>query len=219
MEFFMSPDKKDFISLAIESKVLQWGQFTLKSGRVSPYFFNTGFFYHNHALKMLGEHYAQLILNANLEIHTLFGPAYKGFTLATTTALALAHQHYAVQVSFNRKEPKDHGEGGSIIGGPLNQGPVFMIDDVITAGTAFRETHALITHHGGQLQGVLLALDRCERGQSDTSAIDEIKQHGLSVHALINFFDLIDYLEEEKQTSQINLMYAYHKTYGTREKR
>jgi orotate phosphoribosyltransferase len=205
--------QKQFIELALRCNVLQWGEFTLKSGRMSPYFFNAGLFYDNHALRELGLLYAQCMIDHAVHVEHLFGPAYKGIPLATATASALDELGQSVTVTFNRKEAKDHGEQGLLIGAPLS-GPTAMIDDVITAGTAFREAQRCIQAHGGQLTHVIIALDRCERGLDKLSALSEIKQQGIQVHALITLFDLMHYLEEVGHHAQLQALHAYHIRYG-----
>jgi orotate phosphoribosyltransferase len=162
-----------FLDLALRCDALRFGQFTLKSGRLSPYFFNAGRFDHGAALALLGDCYAQALLAAGIGVDSLFGPAYKGIPLATTSAIALSAQGLDVPVTFNRKEAKDHGEGGTLIGAPL-QGRVLIVDDVVTAGTAVRESIAVIRAAGARPCGVLVALDRQERGESGLSATQEI---------------------------------------------
>ena len=211
----MSYTKSDFIKLALECKVLQFGEFTLKSGRSSPYFFNAGLFYQGHALARLGEFYARTLLQHQAEFEHLFGPAYKGLPLATTTAIALAQANKACTVTFNRKEVKAHGEGGQLIGAPL-QGKTIIIDDVITAGTAFRESQQLIQQHGGELVGVIIALDRCEKGLTEQSTLAEISEQGIQVYSIINVFDLINYLKETGQSNLVEKMLDYQKAYGVR---
>lgn len=210
----MQLNKESFITLALKCQALQWGEFKLKSGRISPYFFNMGMFYTNEALLTLGEHYAELILSHDLKIEHLFGPAYKGIPLATSTAIALAKRNYPVSVTFNRKEAKDHGEGGFLMGSPLKEGKTLIIDDVITAGTAFRESKTLIENAGGTLSGVIIALDRCERGLSEHSTLTEIKQQGIPVYSILTFFDLIHYLKDQQQHNLSDKLYAYHAEYG-----
>ena len=203
--------KKKFIRLALESQVLQFGSFTLKSGRQSPYFFNAGLFYDGEALRQLGHCYAQLLLEKKVNCQHLFGPAYKGFTLVTATAIALAEQGIATKVTFNRKEAKDHGEGGDLIGAPLS-GKIVVIDDVITAGTAFRQAAQLITRHHAQISTLVVALDRCEKGQGDVSAIAEVKARGIEVLSIITLYDLIEYLEEEQSVTQARVLREYAST-------
>jgi orotate phosphoribosyltransferase len=205
--------KDDFIRLAISSNVLTFGEFTLKSGRISPYFFNAGLFYQGSALRELGRLYAETLIEQPLEVQHLFGPAYKGLPLATTTAVALAERGKNVTVTFNRKEAKTHGEGGELIGAPLT-GNTVIIDDVITAGTAFREAQALIKKHGGHLTGVIIALDRCEQGSTKQSTLHEIEQQGIHVASIITVFDLMDYLARENRTHDLKRLQAYQKLYG-----
>lgn len=209
----MNTIKKQFIQLAIDNAVLKFGEFKLKSGRVSPYFFNAGLFYKASALKQLGQCYASLILNNNIPCEQLFGPAYKGLPLATATAIALTDQGREVTVTFNRKEVKDHGEGGELIGAALT-GSTVIIDDVITAGTAFRQARTQIERAGGKVTAVLIALDRCEQGQFETSAISEIRADGIEVHAIISFFDVLDYLKSQDKEQEVKQMLAYHERYG-----
>jgi orotate phosphoribosyltransferase len=213
----MSPHKNAFIRLALDCHVLQWGNFTLKSGRNSPYFFNAGLFYQNYALSHLGRCYAELILEHNIDVQHLFGPAYKGVPLATATAIALDAHQKSVTVTFNRKEAKQHGEGGVLIGSPLTTGNTVMIDDVITAGTAFRESKKLIQEAGGNLTAVLIALDRCERGSHTQSTLTEIRNQGIAVHAIITLFDLIQYLEDHHEFKLADNMRKYHAEYGASE--
>jgi orotate phosphoribosyltransferase len=208
--------KNQFIALALQHGVLQWGQFTLKSGRQSPYFFNMGLFNQGDALKKVGEYYAETILNYKIPCLHLFGPAYKGIPLVTATAIALAEKNMTTKVTFNRKEIKDHGEGGKSIGAPLND-DILMIDDVITAGTAFREAKVLIEASGGHLSHILVALNRCERGQSEHSALYDIQQQDVKVYSIIDFFDLTHFLEQENQQDQLQLMQNYHQLYGTHQ--
>ncbi|HET9680199.1 MAG TPA: orotate phosphoribosyltransferase [Gammaproteobacteria bacterium] len=189
--------QRDFIEFAIARGVLRFGEFTLKSGRISPYFFNAGLFNTGAALHALGNYYAQAIVDSGIEFDMLFGPAYKGIPLATITASALAQEHGRdLPWCFNRKEAKDHGEGGNLVGAPL-QGRVLIIDDVITAGTAVRESLALIRAAGATPVGVAIALDRQERGQSDLSAIQEVERdENLQVANIVRLADLLIYLEE-----------------------
>jgi orotate phosphoribosyltransferase len=187
--------KNEFIKLAIDCNALQFGTFTLKSGRNSPYFFNTGLFYTGHALQQLGKFYASTLIESGIKFDNLFGPAYKGLPLATTTAVNLAENGVSSTVTFNRKEEKDHGEGGQLIGSPLI-GRTVIIDDVITAGTAFRESKKLIDEHGGNVVAVIIALDRCEVGSRATSTISEIKSLDIEVLSIINIFDIINYLNK-----------------------
>ncbi len=205
--------KSAFIKLALDCHALKFGEFTLKSGRTSPYFFNAGLFYQGNALRQLGQFYAKTLLEHHAEFDHLFGPAYKGLPLATATAIALAELGQETTVTFNRKEVKNHGEGGQLIGAPLT-GKTIVIDDVITAGTAFRESQILIKENGGQLTGVIIALDRCERGLTQESALAEIKAQGINVYSIITLFDLIDYLKSTNQNEQIKKLEAYQAVYG-----
>ncbi len=209
----MNDTKSAFIKLALESQVLKFGEFTLKSGRISPYFFNAGLFYTGHALCQLGTFYAQTLLENQVDLDHLFGPAYKGLPLATATAIALSQNNKDITVTFNRKEIKDHGEGGQLIGAPLS-GKTIIIDDVITAGTAFREAQSLIKQHGGQLTGVIIALNRCEKGQTSKSALSEIADQGINVYSIIDFFDLIDYLKTNNYKEELKKMQIYYEKYG-----
>lgn len=209
----MNHTKSSFIKLALDCQVLKFGEFTLKSGRLSPYFFNAGLFYQGSALSELGQFYASTLMDNKVEFDHLFGPAYKGLPLATTTAVALAEMGKETTVTFNRKEVKAHGEGGQLIGAPLT-GKTVIIDDVITAGTAFRESQTLIKENGGQLTSVIIALDRCERGMTERSTLSEIKEQGIEVYSIINLFDLIEYLIEEKQDEKVRHLVAYQKEYG-----
>lgn len=200
--------KDKFIHLALANNVLQFGQFTLKSGRQSPYFFNAGLFYDGMALLEVGECYAQLLIDNHIPCHHLFGPAYKGLPLATATAIALAKRGMNVNVTFNRKETKDHGEGGMLIGAPLS-GDVIIIDDVITAGTAYRQSEHLITQHHARVSTVVVALDRCERGSASQSTLNEIKAKGIEVLSIITVFDLIAYLETHQEHEKAQTVRNY----------
>lgn len=206
-------NKEAFIRLALDHRVLQFGQFTLKSGRQSPYFFNMGLFYTGDALMSVGEHYAQLLLDNQIECRHLFGPAYKGIPLATATSIALARRGFPTQLTFNRKEAKDHGEGGVLIGAPL-QGEIVMIDDVITAGTAFRQAQALIRQEGADLSTVMVALDRCERGGEGPSAFQEIKATGIRVLSIISIYDLIDYLDIHHESEKTEMLRVHLEEQG-----
>lgn len=209
----MNHTKSSFIKLALDCQVLKFGEFTLKSGRLSPYFFNAGLFYQGSALRQLGQFYAKTLLDNKAEFEHLFGPAYKGLPLATTTAVALDEAGKNCTVTFNRKEVKSHGEGGQLIGSPLT-GKTIIIDDVITAGTAFRESQTLIKENGGILTGVIIALDRCERGLTERSTLSEIKDQGIKVYSIVNLFDLMDYLTNEGQLEQVKKLKAYQELYG-----
>lgn len=209
----MNPFKESFIRFALDCQVLKFGEFTLKSGRLSPYFFNAGLFYTGNALRQLGQYYAKTLINHQINFQHLFGPAYKGLPLATATSIALAELGMDVTVTFNRKEIKDHGEGGQLIGAPLS-GKTIIVDDVITAGTAFREAQNLIQQHGGQLSGVIIALDRCETGLTNQSALKEIEAQGIQVFSIITLFDLIDYLNMEGLDEKVEQLLAYQQQYG-----
>ncbi|KTD60417.1 orotate phosphoribosyltransferase [Legionella sainthelensi] len=209
----MNHTKSAFIKLALDCQVLKFGEFILKSGRKSPYFFNAGLFYQGSSVRQLGQFYAKTLLEHQAQLDHLFGPAYKGLPLATTTAIALSELGKEVTVTFNRKEIKDHGEGGQLIGAPLT-GKTVIVDDVITAGTAFRESQGLIKEYGGQLTGVIIALDRCERGLTNESTLSEIKAQGIEVYSIITLFDLIDYLKNSNQYEQVKKLEDYQSTYG-----
>jgi len=212
----MQDYQRDFIDFSIATDVLRFGSFTLKSGRQSPYFFNAGLFNRGAALARLVRFYAQAIVTSGIELDMLFGPAYKGIPLAAVTAVALAEQHgIDLPYAFNRKEEKDHGEGGSIVGAPL-AGRVLIIDDVITAGTAIREALQIIRAADAEPVGVAIALDRQERGTGTRSAIQEVEQDlGLAVAPIIRLGDLIDFLatdpEREAQLADVS---DYRQRYG-----
>jgi orotate phosphoribosyltransferase len=208
--------KEAFIRLTLESKALKFGEFKLKSGRVSPYFFNAGLIYKGQALRSLGQFYANALVESQLEFQHLFGPAYKGLPLATSTAIALADMGVETTVTFNRKETKDHGEGGQLIGSSLS-GNTIIIDDVITAGTAFRQAQDLIKENKGILTGVIIALDRCERGAGSKSALKEIEAQGIKVISLITIFDLLDYLAEHGEQKQVDKLSSYLEKYANKD--
>ncbi|WP_196138819.1 orotate phosphoribosyltransferase [Aliikangiella sp. G2MR2-5] len=212
----MQSNQSTFIELAITREALKFGEFTLKSGRISPYFFNAGFFNQGEDLAVLGNCYAQTLVDARADFDMLFGPAYKGIPLAAATAIALANNHQMnVPFCFNRKEAKAHGEGGSLVGAAL-KGKVMIVDDVITAGTAIRESIEIIQQAGAQPAGVLIALDRQEKGQSELSAIQEVeKEFKLPVYAIISLRDLEGYIENQPQLSQFRQPIAdYRNQYG-----
>lgn len=192
----MKSYQKSFIELAIAQNVLAFGEFTLKSGRTSPYFFNAGRFYSGAALAELGRCYAAAIVASGVEFDVLFGPAYKGISLAALTSASLADDHgIDVHYAYNRKEKKTHGEGGSLVGAPI-QGKVLIIDDVITAGTAIREAIQLIDDAGAEVAGVAIGLDRQEKGQDQRSAIQQLEQdHGFPVVSIVKLADILAYLE------------------------
>ena len=208
--------KREFIELALELGVLRFGEFTLKSGRVSPYFFNAGLFNTGYAAAKLGRFYAAAIAESDVRFDMLFGPAYKGIPLATLTAASLAEQHdIDVPYSFNRKEAKAHGEGGSIVGAPLS-GDVLIVDDVITAGTAVREAYQIIATAGARIAGLIISLDRQERGQGPYSAVQELKQSlGIPVISIVQLDDLINILEESSEYERhLEPVLAYRRQYG-----
>ncbi|MDT0629096.1 orotate phosphoribosyltransferase [Alteromonas sp. W364] len=194
----MQDYKKEFIEFAIARNVLRFGEFTLKSGRVSPYFFNAGLFNTGGDLAKLGRYYAAALQASNVDFDVLFGPAYKGIPIATTTAVALSNDHDKdVPYCFNRKEAKTHGEGGNLVGSPL-EGKIMLVDDVITAGTAIRESMQLIEQHEASLAGVLIALDRQEKGKGELSAIQEVERDfGTQVISIVSLADVIEYLAEK----------------------
>ncbi|MGM0571031.1 orotate phosphoribosyltransferase [Marinobacter sp.] len=207
--------QRDFIEFAIHRDVLRFGEFTLKSGRTSPYFFNAGLFNSGNDLLCLSEAYAAALTRSGLNYDMIFGPAYKGIPLATTTAMTLARQGDNRPWAFNRKEAKDHGEGGNIVGAPL-QGRVLIIDDVITAGTAIRESMAIIEAAGATPAGVLIALDRQERGQGDLSAIQEVEQnYGIPVISIIRLEQVLEYLQTKPGFARhAEAITAYRDRYG-----
>lgn len=206
--------QQQFIEFAITNQVLRFGNFTLKSGRQSPYFFNAGLFNTGQILAQLGRFYAAAIVDSGLQFDRLFGPAYKGIPLVTTTAIALADRHQRdVPYCFNRKEIKDHGEGGQIVGANL-QGRVLLVDDVISAGTAIREAMTIIQAHGAELAGVVIALDRQERGQGQLSAIQEVAKI-CPVISIIQLNHLISYLTQHvEQIEILQAIQAYREQYG-----
>lgn len=208
--------QRQFIEFALNKQVLKFGEFTLKSGRISPYFFNAGLFNSGRDLALLGRFYAQALVDAAIDFDLLFGPAYKGIPIATTTAVALADHHDRdVPYCFNRKEAKDHGEGGLLVGSPL-QGKIMLVDDVITAGTAIRESMEIIAANSATLAGVLISLDRQERGRGDISAIQEVERdYKCKVTALITLTDLIDYLQEKPEMADhLAAVRRYQQEYG-----
>jgi orotate phosphoribosyltransferase len=212
----MQAYQRDFIRFAIERGVLRFGQFTLKSGRISPYFFNAGLFDSGLALARLGRFYAAAIVDSGIDFDVLFGPAYKGIPLAATTAVALAEHHQRdMPWCFNRKEAKDHGEGGTLVGAPL-AGRVLIIDDVITAGTAIREVMQIIQAQGAQAAGVLIALNRQERGKGELSAIQEVERdYGMPVVSIVSLEQVLEYLAEDAQLKQyLPAVEAYRAEYG-----
>jgi len=211
----MSDFHKDFIEFAVGRKVLCFGQFKTKAGRMSPYFFNAGLFSDGDSLRQLAQFYAKAILSAAVQFDVLFGPAYKGIPLACATAMALAENGHNVPYSFNRKETKDHGEGGNIVGAPL-KGRVLIIDDVISAGTSVRESVELIRASGAEPCGVVIALDRMERGAGNLSAVQEVgREYGLPVVAIANLDDLLTYLHDRPELVQnLREVAEYRRQFG-----
>jgi len=208
--------QKQFINLAREHSALRFGEFTLKSGRLSPYFFNAGAFASGAALARLGRCYASAILDSGVEFDMLLGPAYKGIPLATATAVALAEHHGRdLPFAYNRKEAKSHGEGGVMVGAPV-AGRVLVIDDVITAGTAVKEVIELIQEQGAELAGVAIGLDRQEQGADGRSAIEELeRRHNVSVVSIIRLEHLIDFLAAERGNDDLlEAMRGYRAQYG-----
>jgi orotate phosphoribosyltransferase len=212
----MKDYQREFIEFALAKQVLRFGEFTLKSGRISPYFFNAGLFNTGGDLARLGRFYAAALQDANIDYNLLFGPAYKGIPIATTTAVALADSYNIdMPYCFNRKEAKTHGEGGSLVGSPL-EGKVMLVDDVITAGTAIRESMQIIQAHGAELSGVLIALDRQEKGQAELSAIQEVERDfNTQVISIVTLANLISYLEEKPDmTDSLASIKKYREDYG-----
>lgn len=190
----MTDFRQDFLAFSMAREVLRFGRFTTKAGRSTPYFFNAGLFNDGESLRQLGGFYANALLAAGLGCDQLFGPAYKGITLASATAIALAEKGHNLPYSYNRKEAKDHGEGGRLVGAPLS-GRVVIVDDVITAGTSVRESVELIRGEGATPAGVLIALDRMERGQGEASAVDEVRERfGIPVVAIATLDDLMSFI-------------------------
>lgn len=208
--------KQQFIEFALAHQVLKFGEFTLKSGRVSPYFFNAGLFNQGADLARLGEFYAAALQDAGLQYDMIFGPAYKGIPIATAVSIALFNRFDINKpVCFNRKETKDHGEGGNLIGSPL-RGKVLLVDDVITAGTAIRESMQIIQANDAQLSAVLIALNRQERGNGELSAIQEVERdYQCDVLSIIDFADLMAFIETQPEYQQyLPAMRAYREQYG-----
>ncbi|WP_373017392.1 orotate phosphoribosyltransferase [Thiomicrorhabdus sp.] len=209
-------NKNQFIEFVMQAGVLKLGEFTLKSGRKSPYFFNAGLFNTGGQLATLAKGYADALAESGISFDVLFGPAYKGIPLAATTSVALALNHNIDKAyAFNRKEAKDHGEGGNIVGHPL-EGDVLIIDDVITAGTAIREAIDIIAANGAKPAGILIALDRMEKGQGELSAIQEVEaEFGIPVVSIISLNDIIDYLNTKPEMQHyLDAMVEYRKQYG-----
>ena len=212
----MQAYQRDFIRFAIDRGVLRFGEFTLKSGRTSPYFFNAGLFNTGSALAQLGRFYAAAIVDSGIPFDVLFGPAYKGIPLAATTAVALAEHHDRdMPWCFNRQEAKAHGEGGSLVGSPL-EGDILIIDDVITAGTAIREVMQIIQAQGAKAAGVLIALNRQERGNGELSAIQEVERDfGIPVVSIVSLNQVLQFLAEDETLKQyLPAVEAYRAQYG-----
>jgi len=209
--------KTEFIELALSVGALKFGEFELKSGRISPYFFNSGMFATGHAAATLGRCYAQAAIEAGIDFDTIFGPAYKGIPLAALAAASIADHHGRdIPYCFNRKEAKAHGEGGAIVGSPVSN-KTLIVDDVITAGTAIREAIDIIGAAGGAVSGVLLALDRQEKGTGELSAVQEVEQEsGIPVHSIIELQDLITHLQKSAESSDLlSSVMAYRERYGS----
>jgi len=212
----MKSYQRDFIEFALDKGILRFGLFTLKSGRKSPYFFNAGLFNTGSSLARLGRFYATAIIESGIEFDLIYGPAYKGIPLAAATSIALAdHHNLNIPYAFNRKEIKDHGEGGNIVGSPL-KGRVLIIDDVISAGTSVRESVDIINSNGARPSGVVIALDRQEQGQTEISAVDEVRTGlGLKVASIITLDDLVHYLAGEPSLGDtLQAIQAYRNRYG-----
>lgn len=212
----MSTETASFIELALASRVLQFGEFTLKSGRVSPYFFNAGLFQDGAALSALGEFYAQRMVNSGLHFDVLFGPPYKGIPLVSTMAVALARDHgVSMPYAYARKEVKDHGEGGQLVGAPL-KGRVLIVDDVVTAGTAANEAIQMIRAAGAEPAGILVAIDRQERGtDSELSAVQTLETtYGIPVLSIVNFVQIVEYARQFQSEADVQRMLTYRDTYG-----
>jgi orotate phosphoribosyltransferase len=204
-----------FIEFALEKKVLQFGDFLTKAGRNSPYFFNLGAFNDGESLKRLGEFYANKIIETKIEFDMIFGPAYKGIPLVSTVSIALSNKSKNVSYSFNRKEAKNHGEGGEIVGSPI-KGNVLVIDDVISAGTSINESYKLIHNNGAKIAGVIVAIDRQEKGEDTLSATQEIaKKYSIPIISIINLEDIIKYLETTNGLiNELELIKKYQDSYG-----
>ncbi|MGI3065442.1 orotate phosphoribosyltransferase [Vibrio diabolicus] len=212
----MKAYQREFIEFALEKEVLKFGEFTLKSGRKSPYFFNAGLFNTGRDLARLGRFYAAALADSGIEFDVLFGPAYKGIPIATTTAVALADHHDVdTPYCFNRKEAKDHGEGGNLVGSAL-EGRIMLVDDVITAGTAIRESMEIIRANGADLAGVLVAIDRQEKGKGELSAIQEVERDfGCAIISIVSLTDLVTFLEEKGTDKEhLEAVKAYRAEYG-----
>lgn len=208
--------QKSFIDTALEAQALCFGEYELKSGRISPYFFNAGLLYQGKALAALGRSYANAIVVNKMEFDVIFGPAYKGISLAALTAAALYEYHgLDIPFAYNRKEKKEHGEGGQVVGCQLAGKKVLVIDDVITAGTAIREVKAILEMESAEMAGVMIGLNRQERGQGDLSAIQEVERdYNIPVASIIALVDIINYVQEQGDTAVLTKIEAYREQYG-----
>ena len=212
----MKDYQREFIEFAIERDVLRFGEFTLKSGRLSPYYFNFGLFNTGSALARLGQYFAQALVQSGIKCDVILGPAYKGIPLATSMAVALSESHgIDMPYTFNRKEAKAHGEGGSLVGAAL-KGRVVIVDDVITAGTAIREVMTIIAAHNAKPVATFIAIDRMEKGQGELSAIQEVERDfAMQVVSIISFDHVLEYLQETGyEQPQIDAMVQYRKDFG-----
>lgn len=208
--------QKEFIQYTLDCGVLKFGEFKLKSGRISPYFFNTGLFNSGAKLDKLGQFYARTLIESKIQVDVLYGPAYKGIPLVSTTSIAYAQLKNDIPFAFNRKEAKDHGEGGLLVGAPL-QGNVLILDDVITAGTSIRESVEIITKMKATPAGVLIALDRQEKGENNTSAVIEMSElFKIPVISIISLAHIIEFLEQgnESDQQQLKVINEYRLSYG-----
>jgi len=207
--------QKEFIQYALDCGVLRFGEFKLKSGRTSPYFFNTGLFNTGAQLGKLGQFYAQTLLESNINVDMMYGPAYKGIPLASAASIAYAQLKQDIPFAFNRKEAKDHGEGGLIVGAPL-QGNVLILDDVITAGTSVRESVEIINNAKAKPAGVLIALDRQEKGENEMSAVQEVSERfAMPVLSIISLTQIIEFLElDGNSAKQLEIIKDYRLKYG-----
>jgi orotate phosphoribosyltransferase len=215
LEMLMKDYQREFIEFAIERNVLRFGEFTLKSGRLSPYYFNFGLFNTGSALARLGQYFAQALVDSRIQCDVILGPAYKGIPLATTMAVALSEHHgIDMPYAFNRKEAKAHGEGGSIVGAEL-KGRVVIVDDVITAGTAIREVMAIIEAHNATPVATLIAIDRMEKGTGEWSAIHQVERdYAIKVVSIISFDHVLEYLQERGFSQQVEAMLKYREDFG-----
>ncbi|MDD1620001.1 MAG: orotate phosphoribosyltransferase [Methylococcaceae bacterium] len=207
--------QQQFIQYALDCGVLKFGEFQLKSGRISPYFFNTGLFNSGAQLDKLGQFYAQALIAAGVEVDVLYGPAYKGIPLVSTTAIAYSRLKGDIPFAFNRKEAKDHGEGGMLVGAPL-KGKVWILDDVITAGTSVRESVDIIRAAGATVSGVVIALDRQEKGRNELSAVQEVSaQFGIPVIAIISLANIVEFIEQSDASSEkLAIIKTYRQKFG-----